>query len=239
MIDSAKLFRSLATALLLSSSLMAQPPEGDPFGGAPAGDPFQAGGAAAGDAMDADVAAGAAGNQPAAQVSEDDSNPLVRLLRTNPPKTPAEFAETLQWMVRIGRWDEISRYITILQKANWNQNQLAELSMAGGADLWFKLRDAGTELTDAQREFIRSVAALPAKMSRDPQWLDGWIARLASKSPADRREAQLRIMRGGRAAVERLCLHLMSGHPRVPGHCWSMRLPNSAPMVSKLCELPA
>lgn len=220
MLDPAKLLLSLVTVLILSGPAPAQPPvEGDPFA-AGGGDPFAAPGDAstaasdmAGDASAAAAAAGAASGP----VGEDDPNPLVRMLLVNPPKSPAEFAETLEWMIRIGRWDEVSRYISLLQKNNWNQNQLAELSIAGGADLWFKLRDTKSDLTDAQREFIRMVAGLPAKLSRDPQWLDGWILRLAAKTPAERREAQLRLMRGGRAAIERLCVHLMAGHPRVSG----------------------
>ena len=218
MIDPAKLLRSVATLLLLSGPVLAQPPAGgsDPFatGGS---DPFGAPADAPAAGMDAPAAAAPAAGAANAAANEEDVNPLVRMLRTNPPKTPAEYAETLEWMSRIGRWDEVTRYLSLLQKSNWNQNQLAELSIAGGSDLWFKLRDTTTELNDAQREFVRMVAGLPAKLSRDPQWLDSWILRLAAKTPGERREAVLRLMRGGRFAVERLCVHLMAGHPRVHG----------------------
>ena len=232
MLDPAKLLLTLATVLMISGQAPAQPPAGgDPFG-AGVGDPFATpgdtqapAGDMAGDASAASTAAGAA----TGPVGEDDPNPLVRMLQVNPPKAPAEYAETLEWMIRIGRWDEVSRYIALLQKSNWNQNQLAELSIAGGADLWFKLRDTKSELTDAQREFIRMVAGLPAKLARDPQWLDGWILRLAAKAPAERREAQLRLMRGGRAAIERLCVHLMAGHPRVAGGLLANALIDFAP----------
>ena len=182
MLDPAKLLLSLATVLLISGSVPAQPPaEPDPFA-AGVGDPFAAPGDASMPAGDMSDDAAAAASAAAGPVSEDDPNPLVRMLRVNPPKTPTEYAETLEWMVRLGRWDEISRYISLLQKSNWNQNQLSELSLAGGADLWFKLRDTQSELTDAQREFIRMVSGLPAKLARDPQWLDGWILRLAAKT---------------------------------------------------------
>ncbi len=216
MLDPAKLLLALATVFIMSGAAPAQPPAGDPFatGGV---DPFGAAGDATSADMNSDAGAAPAASAAVGPVAEDDPNPLVRMLRVNPPKTPTEYAETLEWMARIGRWDEISRYISLLQKSNWNQNQLSELSIAGGADLWFKLRDTKSELTDAQRDFIRTVAGLPAKLARDPQWLDGWIMRLAAKTPGERREAQLRLMRGGRAAVERLCVHLMAGHPRVMG----------------------
>ncbi len=229
MIDSAKLLRPTAWlticlvlgVVVMSLPVAAQPPDSDPFamGADAATDPFATPSDAAAGDMNADAAAAATAGAPAAGAlpAEDDPNPLVRLLRSNPPKTPTEYAETLEWMSRIGRWDEVSRYVGLLQKSNWNQNQLAELSIAGGSDLWFKLRDARTELSDAQREFIRTIAALPAKQARDPQWLDAWILRLAAKTPAERREAQLRLMRGGRTAIERLCLHLMAGHPQVHG----------------------
>ncbi len=146
MIDPAKLLRIVATALLVSGPVLAQPPETDPFAVGGGVDPFATpGDAPAGDDMNASADAGAASAPTGAanaQLGEDDPNPLVRMLRTNPPKTPADFAEAIEWMSRIGRWDEVSRYINLLQKSNWNQNQLSELSLAGGADLWFKLRDA-------------------------------------------------------------------------------------------------
>ncbi len=107
-------------------------------------------------------------------------------LRVNPPKTPTEFAETLDWMARIGRWDEVSRYIAALQKSNWNQNQLAELSIAGGADLWFKLRDATTELKEPQRElFAWWRDCLPSYRAIHNGWMVGlfaWLPRLQAKA---------------------------------------------------------
>ncbi|MCC6507489.1 MAG: response regulator, partial [Pirellulaceae bacterium] len=202
------------------SRLDAQDPFAAPSDPAAAADPFGAmGDAAITNEMDQGGAAApnAAAAANALKALEEDPDPVVRLLRASPPKTPVEFAEALEWMTRIRRWDEVDRYLSVLQSANWSQDKLAELSQAGGAALWFKLRDATTDLKEPQRNFVRDIAALPAKLARDPQWIDSWIDRLVAPTPGERREAQLRLQRAHHASVERLCLHLMAGHPRVPG----------------------
>lgn len=199
---------ALGAILLAPASLSAQDAQ-DPFG---AGNPF--GGAADNAAAVAQppVAAPAA----AAPLAED-PDPLVRMLRHSPPQTPEEYAQALEWLVRIGRWDEIGRQLDALQRAGWNREQLAELSSAGGANLWYRLREGGKELTDAQKKLVSDIAALPAQLAREPQWLDSWIDRLAAPTAGERLEAQLRLERASRPAIERLCARLLAGDQRVSG----------------------
>lgn len=201
-------FLGLAVVWFSPAMLLSQ----EPFG---AGDPFASPDPAA-DVTAASPAPALVPNASAAPIA-DDEDPLVRILRANPPKTTAEFAETLEWMVRIRRWDEVGRYLDQIQRAGWTRDQLADLSQAGGASLWSRLRGAASELSDAQRNFVREVAALPAQLARDPQWIDGWINQLAATTAGERREAQLRLLRAQRAAVARLSLHLLASHPRVSG----------------------
>ncbi len=149
---------TIAAMLLASTHATAVHAQEDPFG-ATAGQPAMNAQPAA-DAAAAPVVSNATGTRPA-----DESDPYVRILRLSPPKTPEEYARAIESMTRIGRWDEVGRYLDALQKAGWSNDQLDQLSQAGGASLWFKLRDATTELTEPQRNFVRDLAALPARLS--------------------------------------------------------------------------
>jgi hypothetical protein len=201
-------FLCLNLASLASGPAFAQ----DPFG-ASSSDPFATNAKDDSSMTPPTVAVVPAG---ASAVAED-PDPLVRMLRTTPPKTATDFAESLEWMARIGRWDEVGRYLDILQKSGWNREQLGELSSAGGANLWFRLRDSGKALSESQQKFVRELSAIPAQLARDPNWIDAWIDRLASPNAGDRREAQMRLHRAHRAGIERLCARLLNGDQRVSG----------------------
>jgi len=195
-------------ACLLATRAAAQ----DPFA---TGNPFGVAGAA--DQAEADDKKTPAGAAPATAAIAPEADPLVRLLRSIPPKTPTEYAENLQWMVRQSRWDEVGRYLDLLKQSGWSREQLADVASAGAASLWFQLRSAGKELTADQQKFVQELAALPAQLAKDVRWIDGWIDRLANPSPGVRREAQLRLLRGGSVALGRLNARLLSGDARVPG----------------------
>lgn len=192
-----------------AASLHAQDAQ-DPFGAA---DPFST----ADDTPAAVDQPAMAAPAAAAAAAADDPDPLVRMLRSSPPRTPEEFAQALEWMVRIRRWDEVGRHLDMIQRAGWTREQLAQLSAAAGTGLWYRVREGGKELSDAQQAFVVDIAAIPAQLARDPQWIDGWIDRLAAPSPAERREAQMQLERTNRPAIERLCARLLAGDERVPG----------------------
>lgn len=203
----------MAIAVGLPVASIAQDPFGasDPFaapGDATASEPAQPGTAAA---------FGTSPVVPATAAPEKDADPVIRMLRALPPTTPKEFAETLDLMARIQRWDEVGRYLDLIQKLSWTPDQLAELSRAGGSSLWFELRDAGSSLSEPQQKFVGELSSLPGQLARDPQWLDRWIDALASKDLADSREAQLRLEQAGGTAIARLCARLLTGTGSVPG----------------------
>ncbi len=52
--------------------------------------------------VDAEPAAAASTSS---EVEAKETNPVVLLLRDNPPARPSEFAQALTWMMRFRRWD--------------------------------------------------------------------------------------------------------------------------------------
>ncbi len=153
----------------------------------------------------------AAANQPAAAPEEKDPDPVVRMLRASPPKTPEDMADGLTWMVRIRRWDEVGRLLDQIQSAGWSLSQRAALARSGKSSLWVRLRSDQAELSDPQREIVMQILRAPAEIARDLKWIDGWIAKLGSSSAGERRLAQLRLQDGGSVAVQQLVSRLLSG----------------------------
>lgn len=148
---------------------------------------------------------------------EKDLDSMVRLLRLSPPETPRDYAQALDLMSRIRNWDEVAHTFSALQKANWNREQLSELSTLGGPALWSRLSDRDSQLPEPLKKFARDVAVVPSQLARDPMWIDKMIDRLASTSSAYRHAATLLLQRSHRTGIERLCARLLAGDATVPG----------------------
>jgi CheY-like chemotaxis protein len=209
--------------------VQAQDPFGgdDPFGGAGGGDPF--GGSVGaesgadvfgGDAFGGAGFGGAAPNNAGAalptEMSLDDPDPVVRLIRMSPPQTAQQWADALTWTVRIRRWDEAKRLLDVLRQANWNLDQQAELARAGGTRLWTRLRVDEAGLTPEQQQLVRDIHAAPSKLARNPSAIEGWIRGLSSGDAVERRRAQHKLQDGGLESAGRLVNHLLLGDTNVP-----------------------
>ncbi|MFO1065971.1 MAG: hypothetical protein U0892_19080 [Pirellulales bacterium] len=203
-----------ALCCVLGGSVCAQDPfAADPFGAPPAAPAGQG----SADAFGATPAAAPVAAGAAPTVLADDPDPMVRLLRANPPKTPHDIAEAIEWMSRVSRFDEVGRLIDSAQRSGWNQTQLLEFARTGGDALWYRL-SSNTEngLNDAQKKFLRDAAALPSKVARDPQWIEGWIAKLASPSIVERHDAESHLHQAGSAAIVKLVTRLLAGDQSIP-----------------------
>ncbi len=172
--------------------------------GAGADNPVDAGSPFDGGAPSAQPRGSAA---PAAATSSSplgDPDPVVRMLRANPPSTPEDVATAIQWMARLRRNDEIGRLLDIVATLGWDASQKAAMSRAVGPSLWIKLTGVDSELTEAQKTLVADIQRAPAQLARNPQWVDSWIARLGSQAAGERRMAQLRIQDAGALAAQRL-----------------------------------
>ncbi len=197
----------------LSGSLCGQDPFGDnPFGdSAPAGtDPF-GNAAATGDVFGADPNATSSAAVVNAPVLMEDADPIVRALRSNPPRTPKQWADALTWMVRIKRWDEVKRLLNELQTADWSLDEKAQLSREAGATIWYRIRQADAELTPEQLQLVGQLLAAPGQLARDTASIDRWITALASQDMAQRKRALQGLHDGGLVALQRLTERLLDG----------------------------
>ena len=191
------------------SPLAAQDPfAGDsPFGGIPAAD--------AGDAFGAPVAQPVAAAAANADATADDPDPVVRMLRSHPPKSPNDMADGLTWTIRLKRWDEVGRLLDRLQSLNWSLEQRALVARRVGAAMVLRMRSGDSTLSDAQKVVAAELFQAPAQIVRDPAWIDQAIDQLASLIPAERRAAQLRLHDASSAAVGRLVNRLLAGDSKV------------------------
>ncbi len=191
------------------SPLTAQDPFGgdSPFASAPAAD--------AGDAFNAPSAKPAAAPSNAADITADDPDPVVRMLRSHPPKSPNDMADGLTWTIRLKRWDEVGRLLDRLQSLNWSLEQRAQVARRMGAAMVLRMRSSDSTLSEAQKVVAAELFQAPAEIVRDAAWIDNAIDQLASLVPAERRAAQLRLHDASSAAISRLVNRLLAGDSKV------------------------
>ncbi len=202
---------------VLATPLLAQ---NDPFGGT---DPF------GGSAMATDANAGLGGfmqtvapvaSAQAGAIREEDPDPLIRMLRSHPPSTPAAMADGLTWTIRLKRGDEVGRLLDRLEAAGWTSEQWAEIARRVGAAPLLRMRDPDSGLTDAQKTVAGKLFNAPAALVRNLEWIEQTIDKLssdklASASAAERQFAVLRLHDAGALAIERLVNRLLVGDVKV------------------------
>ncbi len=194
---------------------------GDPFGsgaGADSGFDFPLPGSVRdvdSSSLDSAAATGPSGLAPNADPTRREANPVVRLLREQPPETPDELADGLNWMVRIQRWDEVRNLLDTVNARNWSLEQKAQLSRRAGTGLWMRLRADEVELTDAQKQLVGEILRAPSQLARQPETINRWIDQLGSDMAAERRLVQLRLQDAGSAAVEGLVSRLLAGDDQI------------------------
>ena len=205
--------RTLKIVLTLACALGFSPAFAqDPFGGdSPFGAPANAGN----DAF-APPSAQKPATPAAAAVPADDPDPVIRMLRSHPPKTPNDLADGLTWTIRLKRWDEVGRLLDRLQALNWTLDQKAAVARRMGAAMVLRMRSADAAISDAQKNVATELFQAPSQLVRDPAWIDQAIDKLGSVVPAERRAAQLRLHDAGSAAVSRLVNRLLAGDAKVP-----------------------
>ena len=217
------LIASLAFLLFAAGHLHAQGedpfggPGTDPFGSAPTGqDPFGSGNSGNTGAMDAFGAFGGNNNAvaPAADAGTDlneEKDPVVQLLRSDPPKNPKDMAKGLVWMIRIKRWDEVGRLLDSVAGFNWNDARKVSLSRGVGSANWIRLKSDDVTLSDPQSALVSELMVLPSRIAKDPRWIEGLIAQLASPDVNVQRIATLRLYDSGALGVQSLVNHLLAG----------------------------
>jgi|688.fasta_scaffold00384_24 hypothetical protein len=141
-------------------------------------------------------------------------DPLIAILRENPPRTLTELGRAIGWMTQLGHWAEVSKLLDQVNSKKPNQSQLAEVARAAGGGTWIRLRQADVGIDQPRRDLVTSILAAPANVARDASVIDGWIDQLASGQPGQRRLAQLRLQDGSKVAVARLVERLLEGNAK-------------------------
>ncbi|HBE69314.1 MAG TPA: hypothetical protein DDW52_14295 [Planctomycetaceae bacterium] len=146
---------------------------------------------------------------------EEELSPVIQMLRESPPESPAEMARALNWMHSLRKPRELDRLLSIVR--DWPPGQKTALSRAGGTAFWIRLRGRSEVLSEASQQLIGEILRAPAQQAKQPQWIDSWIAQLASDSPSKVLYAQQQLHDAGFAGISRLLVELSSGSSTVPG----------------------
>lgn len=191
--------------------------------GSPAGaqDPFGGGDDSmdtAGDAFSnpAQARPGADNKPGDAASSYLNTDPLIRRVRENPPKNPADMAKAITWMVQLRSWENVGGLLDRLAAANWPVAARAELARGIEPSVWSILLKSSNRLNEAQNKTLKALYGSPAAQAREPAVIDANIDQLADRSANMRRLAQLRLHDGQMIALKRLIERLLEGESKVP-----------------------
>ena len=144
------------------------------------------------------------------------TDPLVLRVRQSPPKTPAEMAKAITWMVQLRSWDTVGLLMDQLSKSNWPLSARAELARAIDPKVWVVLLGSTGNLSEAQAKVLRSTYAAPVNQAKEPKFIDAMIDQLASSDSRQQQLAQLRLQDGQAAALNRLLDRLLADDDKVP-----------------------
>ncbi len=158
------------------------------------------------------AAAPATVDQAAAVPPNDSSNAsalreehvVVQGLRQSPPETPFEIGRAILYMVRIGRMDEVGKYLDQLAKLNLDPATATKLERAAGWDTWLRLSTLPEGLTDAQRGVAKRVLDGASNAARDPAALERALGQLRSQALVDRKRGVLAIQSAGQSGLAAL-----------------------------------
>ncbi|GAB5403315.1 MAG: hypothetical protein Aurels2KO_15460 [Aureliella sp.] len=148
-----------------------------------------------------------------ANEEEEETSPIVLMLRENPPQTGDEMARGLKWMTQLRRMDEVDRLLSIA--SGWSPELKTQLARSAGSAFWIKLRSKESELSEASRATLKTISASPARQARSPQWIDRWATQLSSDKPGEVRLAELRLQDAGDAAIGSLVSKLTTGSTQI------------------------
>jgi CheY-like chemotaxis protein len=140
----------------------------------------------------------------------EETNVVVLSIRDTALSNPQQYAQAFVWLARIGRWDEIGRYLEQLKAAKWSQSQLAELLEKTDSALWIGAINR-KELSDDQRAMAREVLDAAHQNARSPEQLNRWIVGLSDQQPGVRAKARQELVKVDFPGLQRLAGAVASG----------------------------
>lgn len=143
-------------------------------------------------------------------------DPLVFILRENPPQSPKDFGRALTWMTQLEHWTEVASLLDQIAARKWTLSQQAEISRIAGETTWIRLRRESSQLSQAQQDLVDLLFQAPSNYARNPSTIDQWIDQLSQPDASKRRLAQVRLQSGGSEAIERLIQRLVAGGSKIP-----------------------
>lgn len=169
----------------------------------------------AGGADPAPATTEAATSAPGDDLLQQDPDPVVRMLRSERPKTPAKMADGLTWTIRLKRWDEVGRLLDQVNANGWTVEQRAEIARQLGTAMLLRMRANESALTPAQAAMAKEIQMAPGTLARQPEWIDQNVLKLGSGALADRQLATARLHDAGSIGLERLVNRLLAGDTEV------------------------
>jgi hypothetical protein len=147
---------------------------------------------------------------------KSETNAVVRTLLTDPPKSPKDLAVAIKLMVRIKRWDEVSRWMKAIQSKPLDEKTAVEMVDAAGTRTFPMVESAGDELAPAERMLAQKIIQLANSYRFNPTLLANYATQMRSDNSATRLAGYRGIESTGRYGVAAFFANVMAADAPAP-----------------------
>jgi CheY-like chemotaxis protein len=146
----------------------------DPFGN----DPIST------DEVPVNVGTAGAAPSPIGEVDLFERNAVVRSLIRSAPSDPAGLARAVQWMARIRRWDEVARWLKVIEQTGLDEARAHAMVGEVGAKTFQGLLSPLVPLEPANKQIVERVLQLADQYRLNPAMIAKSVSQLQSPEPS-------------------------------------------------------
>lgn len=182
-------------------------------------------------AQDEDFFGGGAGTTNAAVVNNDElqserelrtaifneADPVVKSLLIDPPSTPQQLGKAIKLMVRINRFDEVSRWLRSIEKLQIDEPTAGMLVDSAGPRTFSILAETDSlEISPAGKELAKKIVELASGARMNPATLSQYANQMRSLDNATRLAGYRGIASAGRAGIQEFLANVMAAGAQMP-----------------------
>lgn len=146
-----------------------------------------------------------------------ESDPVVKSLLVDPPTTPQQLGKAIKLMVRIKRFDEVSRWLRSIENLQLDEPTAVALVDSAGPRTFTMLAETqALEISPAGKELAKKIVELASGAKMNPATLAQYAAQMRSPDHATRLAGYRGIASAGRAGIQEFLANVMAPAAEMP-----------------------
>ena len=146
-----------------------------------------------------------------------EADPVVKSLLVDPPTTPQQLGKAIKLMVRINRYDEVSRWLRSVEKLQIDEpTAVALVDSAGPRTFTILAETQSLEISPTGKELAKKIVALASGAKMNPATLAQYADQMRSLDHATRLAGYRGIASAGRAGIQEFLANVMAPAAPMP-----------------------